>query len=519
MAKESLSKKDLIKLQATNDLESFIRLVHPRRVLGSLHSELISWATRQDAKSHQLVLLPRDHQKSAFAGYYAAWSITRNPAMRILYMSSTANLAVKQLKFIKDILTSDIYKFYWPEMINPQEYLREKWTETEISIDHPLRKLENVRDPTVFTAGLTTTITGLHCDLAVLDDVVVQENAYTEEGRDKVEQQYSLLASIEGAESKELVVGTRYHPRDLYQTLQEREIERYDEKGEYVSSDFLFEKFERQVESMGDGTGEYLWPRQRRQDGKWFGFDQRILEKKKAQYLDRVQFRAQYYNDPNDPESAMLSKDQFQYYDRAHLKREGGYWYYKGARLNVFAAVDFAFSMKKKADYTAIVVVGVDGNNNYYILDIERFRTDKISEYFKKILQLHMKWEFRKLRAEVSVAQQVIVRDLKDSYIKPHGLALVVDEYRPSRHEGNKEERVTAILEPRYANKQMWHYMGGNCQTLEEELIMANPAHDDIKDALAACLDFAVAPTNTSSRMRQISFSTSHIHPKFGGVI
>jgi hypothetical protein len=41
----------------------------------------------------------------------------------------------------------------------------------------------------------------------------------------------------------------------------------------------------RSVEENGDGTGEFLWPRQQRRDGKWFGFDAKILAKKRGQYL------------------------------------------------------------------------------------------------------------------------------------------------------------------------------------------------------------------------------------------
>ena len=40
----------------------------------------------------------------------------------------------------------------------------------------------------------------------------------------------------------------------------------------------------------------------------------------------------------------------------------------------------------------------------------------------------------------------------------------------------------------------MWHYKGGNCQTLEEELVMSHPPHDDCKDALANAVDLAVIP-------------------------
>lgn len=452
--------------------------------------------------------------KSALIAYRVAWEITKNPTIRVLYISSTSNLASKQLKFIKDILTSPKYTYYWPDMVNPEESKREKWTETEISVDHPKRAEEAVRDPTIFTAGLTTGITGMHCDIAVLDDTVVRENAYTVEGRDRVRSQYSLLSSIEGGEAREWVVGTRYHPKDLYNDLVEMSVDIYDDEGEIIGSEPLYEIFERQVEDAGDGTGQFLWPRQQRYDGKWFGFDQNILAKKRAQYLDRVQFRAQYYNDPNDSETASIARDYFQYYDPKHIVRNQGKWYYKTTRLNVFASVDFAFRTTTKADFTAIVVIGVDSDNNYYVLDIERFKTDKISDYFQKILKLHQKWDFRKLTAEVTSAQQIIVNDLKQSYIRPYGLALSINEFKPNRHQGSKEERVESILQPRYANRQIWHYQGGNCQILEEELVLTNPPHDDVKDCLATCIQFAVAPTG--SRLTSKVPTSEHYRKTFG---
>lgn len=515
MTKEQ--QKQMLRERAENDLAFMIRLIHPMRVLGSCHLEAINWWEREDGKSHQLLLFPRDHMKSTLIAYRVVQAITKRPWIRVLLISSTSNLATKQLKFIKDILTSDIYRHFWPEMVNPVEGMREKWTESEISVDHPLRKAEAVRDPTVFTAGLTTNITGMHCDIAVLDDVVVQENAYTEEGRDKVKSQYSLLSSIEGANGQEWVVGTRYHPKDLYNDLMEMSVDIYNEEGEIVDSEPLFEKFERQVENVGDGSGEFLWPRQQRYDGKWFGFSAEVLAKKRAQYLDKVQFRAQYYNDPNDFDTASIPREYFQYYEPKYLKRHDGKWYYKDSRLNVFAAVDFAFSLKKRADYTTIVVVGVDAYNNYYVLELDRFKTDKISDYFQHILRLHQKWDFRRIRAEVTVAQQVIVKDLKENYIRPYGLALTVEDFRPTRQQGSKEERVNAVLQPRYANRQIWHYQGGNTQTLEEELVLANPPHDDIKDALASCIDFCVAPTVGQYR-KNTHMESIKYHGKFGGI-
>lgn len=515
MQSKAPTKHDLIREAAERDLETFIRLVHPQRVLGGIHCELLQWWTRDDAKHHQLVLLPRDHGKSAMVAYRVAWEITKNPALRVLYISSTANLAEKQLKFIKDILTSRIYRRYWPEMVHEDEGKREKWTNSEISVDHPLRKAEAVRDPTIFTAGLTTGITGLHCDIAVLDDVVVGDNAYAEDGREKVKTQYSYLASIEGADAREWVVGTRYHPLDLYNDLIETVSEVYDENGMPIEGEEeqLYEVFERVVEDIGDGTGQFLWPRQQRSDGKWFGFDAKILATKRAKYLDKTQFRAQYYNDPNDIETASIKREQFQYYDKANISFYNGTVFHSGRRLNVFAAVDFAYSLNEKSDFTAIVVVGVDSKNNYYILDIARFKTDRVKEYFDQILSLHTKWGFRKILAEVTAAQAVIVKDIKENYIKPYGLALSVIDNSPTK---KKEERILAALSPRYDNRQIWHYHGGNCEILENELVLQNPPHDDIKDCLAAVVTICTPPSfemSGGSRTRD-----QYVHSRFGGI-
>lgn len=514
MSKAAQTKHDQIREAAEADLVTFIKLVAPHRELGHIHEELCRWWTRDDAKTHQMCLLPRDHQKSAMVAYRVAWEITRDPAITILYISSTSTLAEKQLKFVKDILTSKKYRRYWPDMVQEDEGKRAKWTNSEIEVDHPKRKAEGVRDPTVYTAGLTTSITGLHCNVAVLDDCVVQENAYTKEGRDKVSTQYSLLASIETTDAREWVVGTRYHPADLYQSLAEMAQEILDEDGNVISSEPVYEVFQREVEDRGDGTGDFLWPRKMRHDGKWFGFNQNILSKKRAQYLDKTQFYSQYYNNPNAAENAAIPQDLFQYYDRKYITKEAEGWYFRDRRLSLVAAIDFAFSLSSDADYSAIVVVGTDHEGNHYILDIDRFRTKKISEYWEHISKLYAKWGFRKIRAEVTVAQEAIVESLKDS-ARQVGIPLSFDKFRPTRNMGTKEERIDAALRPRYENGSIWHYRAGATEELELELVQLKPRNDDIKDALHSAIQIAQVPKNYGRESR-----TTNIvyHPRFGGV-
>ncbi len=506
--------KDQIRQAAEDDLLTFIRLIAPHRMLGKSHEDILKWWYRPDAKDHQMVLFPRDHQKSTMVAYRVAWEITRNPAVTVLYISATSGLAEKQLKFIKDILTHPQDRRYWPDMVHPEEGKREKWTNSEIMVDHPLRKAEGVRDSTVFTAGLTTSITGLHCNIAVLDDVVVNENAYTTEGRDKVESQYSLLASIETADAKEWTVGTRYHPKDLYGVLIATTEDVVDQDGEVIDSQPIYEVLQREVEDMGDGTGEYLWPRMQRGDGRWFGFNAKILATKRAKYLDRTQFYAQYYNNPNDPGEEAIDHQNFQYYNKEMVTKRDGVWTYNGRPLAIFAAIDFAFSIRRTADYTVLVVVGVDASGNIYVLDIKRQRTNKTSDYYGMVREGHLKWGFKKVRAEVTAGQVVIAGHIKDE-IRKEGLLLSVDDFRPTRNLGTKEERIHNALSPRYDNKTIWHYYGGLCEDLEQELIQHNPAFDDIKDALAAVMGIIRTPIDRGLLRRENKIIT---HSRFGGV-
>lgn len=506
---------------AQNDLYTFARLVNPGYLYGDVHKEFLSWiqdynlyGMHEELSANKLIMLPRAHLKSHMVATFAAWMIVRHPEITIFYVSATAALAVSQLSAIKGILESDKFSRYWPEYINPQEGKRAKWSETEIKIDHPKRKQEGIRDATVTTAGLTTNTTGWHADLIISDDLVVPENAYTEKGREDVAKKASQFTSIRNAGGFTLACGTRYHPSDIYATWKTQTYETYDEEtGELLDHKPVWDIKEYAVET----DGRFVWPRAIREDGKAYGFDLSTLARIKSEYIDKTQFYAQYYNDPNDPGSARISEDKFQYYEQRQLVQSSGNWYYAGRRLNVYAAIDFAFSMNSRADYTAIVVIGIDCDGNIYILDIDRFKTEKIVDYFKHVAALHSKWEFKKLRAEVTVAQKIIVNDIKE-YVKKEGMLLSIEEYRPTRKEGSKEERIAAVLEPRYEDLRMYHFKGGFIPALEEELMQARPQHDDLKDALASVVEIAIKPSQKRSNSFNSKSNRLPIHSRFGGV-
>ena len=510
-----------IRQRALSDLAFFATLVNPGYMYGSIHRDLFLWlqdytlfGRGDELSTNKLILLPRGHLKSHVVATWLAWIITRHPEVTALYLSATAELAETQLYAIKNILGSATYRRYFPEYIHPQEGKREKWSATKLSVDHPKRASEGIRDATIATAGLTTNTTGWHADIIVCDDLVIPENAYTEEGRNLVSRKASQFTSIRNSGGFTIACGTRYHPSDVYKTWKEQFYDVFDEEGIKCDEKPVWDIKEYAVEE----DGIFVWPRAIRKDGKAFGFDQQVLARIKAEYSDTVQYYSQYYNNPNDPGSNRISRDKFQYYNPRFLKKNGDRWFMQDRRLNIYAAVDFAYSLKRTSDYTAIVVIGMDSAGSIYVLDIDRFKTDKTIDYFNHIKELHSKWKFTKLRCEVSVAQKVIVNGIKD-YLAKSGLKISIDEFRPNRHEGTKEERIAAALEHRYDNLEVWHFEGGWTDVMEEELILARPAHDDLKDALASAVSIATPPMKSfSSGVKDLLSNTQMYHKRFGGV-
>ena len=485
------------------DIRAFVALVAPLRLLGLCQKDMLKFFARDD--SHQLVLYPRGHQKSMMIAYYVAWRVVNQPEITIIYASATAALSEAQLSIIKQILESPVVTKYFPDLIHKDVGKRNMWRNESIAVDHPRRYKEAVRDPTVKAVGMGANIVGFHADLIVLDDVVVQDNTESKIDREKVKTWYSLLTSVLNPSGTIRAVGTRYHPEDLWGALVDMVEESIDEEGNVTGKVKVYSVMQKEVEQ----EGIFLWPRQKRKDGKWFGFNIPVLNKIKAQYLDKSKFYSQYYNDPSDPMNKRITN--FVYYERDKLLGTRGSWVYGDRKLNVFAAIDFASTLSQRSDYTAIVVVGVSADHNIYILDIERFKTDKISIMQDKLTKLYDKWGWVRLRAEATAAQNLVVEHIKEMN-RDQNIYYNVDSVKPT---SEKTMRIMSVLEPRYAAAKIYHFKGGLCEELEHELEASKPPHDDMADALASVVEIIVAPSVSRGIKDVVNINT---HPRFGGV-
>lgn len=513
--------------QARDLMESslwvYAQAMFPNRYFGDVHEEMFNFFQKslEDAMEsgegdNAGALIPRDHQKSFCIAVAVSWAITKYPWFTIAYVSSNPTLAERQLTVIKNIFKSEVHREHWPEMLryeyNPRTKEQEHkpigaWTKTEMSVDHPLRP-KSEKDPTIWATSAKSTNTGAHFKLCVFDDLVTNENYKSASERVEIEETYQSFSSIATTGSLMWAVGTRYGEEDLYAKLKEKTYDLYDDEGNIKESRPLWKWFERVVEdSKGrDGSGTYIWPRQKMPDGNWYGFNATELSKKRSHAMNLELFGAQYYNDPNMMGSDKIARNDFQYANPKFLTQESGKWYYGDKQLSLHCGVDLAFSeasgiRRIKRDYTAISVIGWDSDGYLYVLEQRRFQTDKAEVYYKNLYELWEYWNFPKATIESNSGGKVIANFIQDEMRRQ--TANLIIEAKPSSK--NKEERIAEIIEPLYRNHSVFHFKGGLCRILEEELRQARPPTDDLKDSLY----IAVSNSRRNTKPRIITNRTN----------
>jgi len=503
-----------------NNLFEFAKYLNPHYLYSDVHEEVFN--EMQFGNHNKLLfLLPRAHLKSHCVAVHTVWMITRDPTITIVYLSAVETLAIIQVEAIKNMFESDEYKLIWPEMFHPEVTKRDKWSAFAINVDHPARRAMGIRDYTLIIRTNKGASTGLHCDHLVFDDIVTDENAYHESGRQEVSRAVGKFVAIKNPNASTMAVGTRYHPNDIYAAFKESMVPVVDEQGQILDTrpDWKI------VEHAAEQDGHFLWPRTAHPvTGRWYGFNHQVLAVKKAEY-DSVhqteQFYAQYYNEPNDPDSYKVARGNFHYYNPKKLKEREGSWFYGSdfdmKKLSVFAAMDLAWSdrNKGKRDFTAVAVIGVDYDGFIYILELDQWQSSDYDLYFNAVSDMAQRWGFRQIRVESNAAGTLVAKELTNR-VRERGMALIIDAKAKTSHDGKKHERWAAVLEPRYKSNTILHRKGGLTQILEEQIMMARPKNDDLKDALCEAIEISRVPAKRAHSSRN-QINVIPAHSRFGG--
>jgi len=280
--------------------------------------------------------------------------------------------------------------------------------------------------------GVEGTVESKHYDMIICDDMVTEANSSSAYNRKRLETWYykELLPCLL-PEGKMIVVGNRFHPEDLYGHLMKSEM-----KDSY-----------RIFPAIVDGHS--LWPEL---------YTIEWLEAKK-QEMGIANFLAQFQNDCSVMYGEIFRLEQCQ---RVFSTPKN---------LDYYMGIDLAISLKRYADYFALVVVGVDGDK-YYVVDHYR---GKISFHFQteKIIQYHRKWDCIRSAIEINSYQRAQYQNLK----KFHQIDLL-----PVFQKHDKMSRMLRLA-AKFEARQIF-FAPGNENVIEEVVRFPRGKHDDLLDAL-----------------------------------
>lgn len=437
-----------------------------------LHKRVCDFITENVDKKKILLLLPRGSFKSSVVTVgYSLYRVVKNPADRILIGNATYPVACQFLSQIKNHLQrNDNLKNIFGDLSANAD----QWREDRIFLER--EKSYEQKEATISAQGVAANTVGTHVNLAILDDLVSDINIGTKEQIEKVKQYYrgvlDLVDPDEKGHRRVIIIGTTWHWDDLYAWIQDTPE---------IAQDFAILKL---PAYEGDwGTGKLLFPTRL----GWSALEQQ----KRAQ--GSAHFSAQYMLNPV-PEDTQVFRPPFKTYEETDIR---------GLELKKFITVDPAISEDKQADYSAMVCIGVDKNNDWYVLDIFRDRVQP-KRLIDQIFYWNEKWKPVSVGIETVAFQKALQYFLFDEMKRRNKNIPLVELKNNDR---SKDERIRG-LQPRYEMGSIFHpekLAIPLAEDLEDELRrFPKNAHDDMIDALASQLELAFPPKKHEER-KQIS--------------
>ncbi len=385
--------------------------------------------------------------------------ILNNSEITVGIFSHTKPIAKGFLTQIKIELEDNIllHELY-PDILHQSP----KKESTRWSLDSGIvvKRKSNPKEATVEAHGLVDgQPTSRHFSLLIYDDVVTLESVSTPEQIKKVTNAWAISLNLGSENGVKRYIGTRYHTNDTYKVMMSRG------------------SVKPRIYPATDNGKE---------DGKpVFVSADKLAQKRKD--MGQFVYAAQMLQDP--------TADSAQGFKIEWLK----YWHgKKWGHLNLYIIVDPANAKKTTSDYTAMWVIGLGEDENYYVVDCIRDRLS-LTERTTKLFELHKKYKpvavgYEQYGMQADIEHIEYVQD-KSNYrfiITPLGGRI------------SKADRIKTLV-PVFESARMYlprsvHYINYEGRTVElikdfvddEYSTFPVCAHDDMLDDMARILDPAL---------------------------
>ena len=305
-----------------------------------------------------LDLWAREHYKSTFITFAGIiQEILKDPEITIGIFSFNKPVARKFLRQIKYELESNTtLQALYPDVLyaDPKKE-SPRWSEDAGIV---VRRKGNPKEATVEGHGLVDgQPTGAHFLLRVYDDVVTVDSVTSPEMITKTTEAWSLSDNLgarpeDGSLARAWHIGTRYHFGDTYQAMLDM--------GAVIP---------RVYAATDNGL----------RDGKPVFLSQAVWEDKKKKQTTSV-LAAQMLQNPAAGNAAIFNKDWLKFMD------------IRPATLTIYILCDPASSKKKGSDKTAIPVIGMDAQSNFWLVDGYHHKMG-LRERYTTICNLRKVWQ------------------------------------------------------------------------------------------------------------------------------
>lgn len=310
---------------------------------------------------------------------------------------------------------------------------------------------------------------GARPDLIVCDDLENDEIVLNKERREKFRNWFTgALLPCRSEHGIVRIVGTILHLDSLLERLLPKEWSKHT----------VVEPLKSYSKTIGDGSWcsvryrahspdfkHILWP------GRW---SKEELLKEKNRYVEQGQaevYAREYLNYPIDESTAYFRKDDFLPITNDDKKKARKY----------YAAIDFAITKDDKADWTVVVVGGVDPEGYLYIEDIFRMRLDAM-EIVDLMISVHNRYSPDMFTVERGLIEKSIGPFLNRRMVET-GQYLNLNPMLPTK---DKESRARSLQARMRAGRVKFDKDADWYPQLEMEMLQfPKSRHDDQVDAMA----------------------------------
>lgn len=356
------------------------------------------------------IKMPRGYSKTTICNACVVYEIAYQECQFPVYVSEAQGHANMQLKAVKTQFESNEKITAVFGSLKPDQRTGKKWSEDMI---------ETTTGITVAARGRGGQVRGLNNNAARPDRIIV----------DDVEDKESVATPEQRAKAKTWFYG------DVIPALPELKEEAYIVVlGTLLNAEALLAKLEHDPTwtnvtfGVTDHQGDPLWP---------LMMDAAKIAAKKQAFVRAGMAAIWYMEYENKIRSDETAKFRVEFFIYGDTERE----LFKGI------ALDPAISNDPDADYSAVVVGGMEGGGRIHVLDVwgKRGATprEQIDIYFEKAKL----WRPQKHGIESIGYQAALIHLMREEMFRKK----YYFEPIPITHKQKKEERVEGILQPRFA--------------------------------------------------------------------